>query len=288
MSSSSEDNLEDIQNVCNNIVKEIEAKITENENQISNLLDTKFNDFEINIKDELDKLTRKFCPPLIVLDYTDEYNYLINLIFQCLFNIEDLTKYLLNPSHKQKIIEKYNNGNYFSLGYCELLENLLNGKNKLISSSQLYSFLLSFFKNKKSFNLGIILHQIFFILHEELRALKQINNIPEPSWNYDKKAVLKSFGNYFGSQRSKISELFFSMVEICKQPMNSPNLYLFMFASIITLNLENLNFEEIHLEKHFKQLYFDYKDKNKYCPNGESFVKKSLGSVSKILVFNAF
>jgi ubiquitin C-terminal hydrolase len=286
MSSSSEDNLEDIQNVCNNIVKEIEAKIAENENQISNLLDTKFNDFEINIKDELDKLTRKFCPPLIVLDYTDEYNYLINLIFQCLFNIEDLTKYLLNPSHKQKIIEKYNNGNYFSLGYCELLENLLNGKNKLISSSQLYSFLLSFFKNKKSFNLGIILHQIFFILHEELRALKQINNIPEPSWNYDKKAVLKSFGNYFGSQRSKISELFFSMVEICKQPMNSPNLYLFMFASIITLNLENLNFEEIHLEKHFKQLYFDYKDKNKYCPNGESFVKKSLGSVSKILVFN--
>ena len=231
----------------------------------------------------------------VYLSFLQNSNPLINIVLQCLSNIEYLAMYYLNPEKEGKILKKSKdnpNNTYLGPSFLTLLDHLWKSQHKEYAPLEIHKVLKKLMKNNYNTNDASII--INFILNEldvEL-SLNQNDNIEQddPHEHYDEGKIREKFINKFNQNHNQISDTFFSSIETNKKCLNSnhkdvKNEYYFETTPSINIYLtesneiicDNPETQKLSLEEYFKKLLIE-KDKEyvENCVTCESSQKKSI------------
>ena len=194
-------------------------------------------------------------PPLVILTELNNINPLINLILQCISNIQDLVMYYFNPQKEEKILKKSKdnpNNKYLNPSFLKLLDNLWKGSKKEYSPREIHDVLKelmldNYYSKDPSFIINFILKQ----LHKELNFNNMINNIDNNP--FDCFDIQKSYKNFFeesNNNATKISNNFFATIKTTKKCGNCSKIsYYFESNLVINIYLEDNN-DNIFIKKY--------------------------------------
>lgn len=295
------DNNEDIKAMCDNIQKDLINTLNNYKEDIMQKLDNTLNNYYKEWTNQIDNYADKIennlikydikkqkYPLLVDLPKTNDTNFLINLILQCLCNSKPLIHYFLNPERDKKIFKKLRedpSGTYLSPHFFYLIRNVCKNSNNVYNPIELHDKLKRLMNDDyNSDNPGTI---IKFIINQLYNELKNNKSLPEePEFNIDKTNAWHIFFCNFSENINKISDLFFSSIKIVIKSIEGKKKYLYEAISVFDLNLCNSEKENLDLIKDFKVLFIDKDIKEKYCKNNEVFNKKEMKSISNEFIIN--
>ena len=226
----------------------------------------------------------------------------MNPVLQCLSNIKPLTKYLIKPENKQKILANKSK-NKLTNSYIEVLNNLWqNSKIKYYSPNdfiKIVNEMNPFCKGKLITNYSKFF--LLFILEKMHNELNKVTKINEPTKifnQYDYEETFKIFRNHFvNNYKSIISDLFYGMNNSmitcfnCKKTIHNIqcfNILSFLLEEIIKFKnkIENIiNIEECFEYYEKDNLISEYYCNNCNC-NSNGINKTKLLISPNILVIN--
>ena len=178
----------------------------------------------------------------------------MNATIQCLSQTNDLTNYILSDKFKSNL----NNKMKLSQAYLELIEKLWEKKSpNSYSPDKFINLILNIYPKSKYEKLGKDF--IIFILenlHNELK--KSINNkieIGQPLNRYNQRNSFTHFIYEFREEVSKISDIFFGILETNSICLNCQNKGL---KNSTSYNYQKFNCILFHLDEIKKYLNFNY------------------------------
>ena len=216
---------------------------------------------------DFDRLEESKIPSLVNLEQLNNSNYLINLILLSLANMKKLIKYFLGNNEDEVLFKSKRDptGIYIAPSFLTLLDHIWKGSKKIYSPDKIHEKLKKLMNDYNSKNPGEIIKFIILQLHKELISNECIIN--EPDWKDNNKKARKELVNYFIAIRNRISEDFFSSVRIERSNQQQKSEYLYHNVIVFDLFLDNIDSEELFLERNFKKLFNDKNDINKYLYN---------------------
>ena len=294
-------NNEDIIAMCDIIKNDLINTLNNHKEEVIQKLDNTINNFYETFTNQIDDYTNaienkviKFdikklkSPRLVKLPKTNDTNFLINLILQCLCNIKPLILYFLNPEKEEKIFKKSREdktGTYLSPQFFDLIINVYKRSNNVYNPIKLHDKLKKLMNDDyNSDNPGTIIKFIIDQLHKELKNNESSSEDPE--FNIDKKSAFNIYRCNFTVNLSKISEEFYSSIKIIITSKEGQQKYLYEAISVFDLNLSNSKKENLDLKKDFKVLFIDKDIKEKYCKNNEEFNTKETKTISNVFIIN--
>ena len=309
----SNDKINQINNMSNNVDLNNDIKNIKIDNNINNINNNNINNISNdninNIKNEENEELRKKhidlsqfkSPPLVRLLLSDDNNPLINLILQCLSNIKTLILYYFNDKKEEKILKKSKeNPNETCLGpsFLKLLDHLWKSNNNEYSPKEIHKALYNLMLNKYYSNdPGFIIKFILKQLNKELNLNPVLINDINGYDTYNKKKVLENYLNFLSQNLTKISNSFYSTFKIKKKcKLCQQYSYYFESSPVIDIYLEsnknNNNFlNNINLIEHLKNLLNDKDNSiiNENCiicgrPE-EKYVIKEIYCATDIIIF---
>ena len=293
-----EKGLNEIDDSVKNYIKALDKKLDEKKN-----INKNYEDDKILRKKVIDFQNLKKSN-LVCLSLLQNTNPLINIILQCLSNIEYLAMYYLNPAKEEKILKKSKdnpNNTYLGPSFLTLLDHLWKSQYKEYAPLEIHNVLKKLMMNNYNTNdASIIINFILNKLSEELNFNQNKNyNIEQdnPYDIYDGGKIMDKFIENFLANKTQISDTFFSSIKIKKKCLNcnAKNEYYYETTPSINLYLEENNNncdypQKLSLEEDFAILLND-KDQEFGIENciicagiQQKYITKSVSSTSGILI----
>ena len=294
-----EKGLNEIDDSVKNYIKALDKKLEEKKKNINK----NYEDDKILRKKVIDFQNLKESN-LVSLSLLQNTNPLINIILQCLSNIEYLAMYYLNPEKEEKILKKSKdnpNNTYLGPSFLTLLDHLWKSQHKEYAPLEIHNVLKKLMMNNYNTNdASIIINFILNKLSDELNInLNKNNNIEQdnPYDHYDAGKIMDKFIDKFNYNKTQISDTFFSSIKIKKKCLNCNAGSEYYFETIPSINLyleENNNnrdlSQKLSLEEHFKIILNDknqeYGVENCIICNSiqQKNITKSITSTSGVLI----
>ena len=293
-----EKGLNEIDDSVKNYIKALDKKLDEKKN-----INKNYEDDKILRKKVIDFQNLKKSN-LVCLSLLQNTNPLINIILQCLSNIEYLAMYYLNPAKEEKILKKSKdnpNNTYLGPSFLTLLDHLWKSQYKEYAPLEIHNVLKKLMMNNYNTNdVSIIINFILNKLSDELN-LNPSKNYNIENYNpydiYDGGKIMEKFIDKFLANKTQISDTFFSSIKIKKKCLNcnAKNEYYYETTPYINLYLEeNKNNGDssqlLSLEENFNILLNDKSQEYgvENCINckgiQQKFIKKSFSSTSGVLI----
>ena len=234
--------------------------------------------------------------PKVILRELNQTNSLINLILQCLSNIDKFVSYYLNPKNEEKILMKSKqnpNIPYLGPSLLKLLDNLWKGSKEVYSPNDIHEVLKQLMTNNyNSSDPGDLVSFILNQLNKELNSMEEEDKNDNLKVQYQKK---EEYLQKFMTLRQKISNEilnnFYSILirkKRCKKCMKHS--YFFHNNPVINIYLESNN--QIKLEENLKSFLIESEKKiiNGKCLfckiNQEISVNQDIYATYSIIIFN--
>jgi len=233
--------------------------------------------------------------PTVILKELDKTNSLINLVLQCLSNINKFVSYYLNPKEEEKILAKSNqdpNNTYLGPSLLKLLVSLWKGSKDVYSPNEIHEVLKKLMKSSyNSDNSGFLIGFILKQLNKELNIKEVVDKDDNPYEHYNKDEYLRKFLNLRQKNSNEILDSFFS-VEILKKRCNKcvKNSYFFQNTPVINIYLEGSG--QFKLKENLKSLLLESEKKifKDFCPfcrgNQENTLNHDIYATYSIIIFN--
>ena len=208
-------------------------------------------------------------PILNYLKLLKDTNPLINIILQCICNINEIIFYYLNPEKENKILKKSKenpNAIYLSPSFLKLLDHLWKSNQKEYEPLEIHDNLKVLMSDYNTEDPSMIINYLLTQLNDELNINNANNNNnnnnisqSDPFDDYNLEMVKKKFSESFSKNKTKISNTFYSSIKITKRCLKcqAEPLYFFEASPVINIYLvENKNdrYNKLSLEEHFHNL----------------------------------
>ena len=308
---------ESLKNHINSLDKEFQNKFNLQVSQLQqqkgfnedmNMNKIKF-DKEINIDNEPDELLRIkkldlrsiMNPPLKKLIPPENSNNLLNLLLNCIINIQTLISYYFNPDKENKIMRKSNGTpNILGPSFLKLLDHSWKSKNEQYIPKEIHQIMRGIMKEiYNTQNPGLIFQIFLSQLNSELSLNNMINpknnfeNDPYIIFNRERLVELFKMQN---NQTTKIQNCFYNILETDKRCTSCESFsysidYLPIINIYLTANEENI-YNKLSFLNDFKALLIDKNEEkiNEDCiicegPR-EKFVSKHILDTSQLIIIN--
>ena len=279
-----------------------------------------YNGNEMNIKNNIhddyyeddEKLRKKVIdlkylkePILNYLKLLENANPLINIILQCLCNINEIVFYYLNPEKENKILKKSKENPkaiYLSPSFLKLLDHLWKSNQKEYEPLEIHDILKLLMQDYFTDDPGMIINYILTELNDELNINQDNNNNnniskSDPFDDYNLELVKKRFSEKFSKNKTKISNAFYSSIIIKKRCLKCQAEPMCFFEASPVINIylvenKNDNLNKLSLEEHFHNLLNveeeqNIKEKCLICNSlQEKRQTKEVFSGSEVLIIN--
>ena len=238
---------------------------------------------------------------IVKLELLNNFNPLINLVLVCLSNIKSLLLYYFNPNKELKILHKSKENpgrKYLGPSFLKLLDNLWKSQQNEYSPKEIHEVLNILMNNKYGSNdPGVVMNFILNQLNSELIINPVNNGENDPFLQFNEKESLQKYGEIMRQNTTKISDCFFSTIEMIKNCKACHyKSYFFRPAPVINIYIEttknDIGFNNLSLEENL-YVYLTNEDNQcikencqSCCAESEKNVSQLIYLTSEILIFN--
>lgn len=233
--------------------------------------------------------------PTVILKELDKTNSLINLILQCLSNINKFISYYLNPNEEEKILLKSKQdpqATYLGPSLLKLLNNLWKSSKNVYSPNEIHEVLKKLMKSSyNSSDPGYLISFILKQLNKELNIKEVVDEDEKPYDHYKKDEYLQKFMTIREKNSNVILNNFFSVLML-KKRCNKCVKYSYFFENNPVINIYLEVNGQFKLKENLKSLLIENKNKkfNDFCPfcrsSQENILNQDIYATYNIIIFN--
>ena len=265
----------------------------DNNNINNNNIDNNIEDEDLRIKPiDLKNIKNQ---PTIILKELDKTNSLINLILQCLSNINKFISYYLNPKEEEKILLKSKQDPkipYLGPSLLKLLDNLWKSSKNVYSPNEIHEVLKQLMKSSyNSSDPGYLISFILYQLKKELNTKEVVYKDEDSYEHYNKDGYLQKFMTLREKNSNVILNNFFS-VSMLKKRCNKCMKYSYFFQNSPVINIYLEGSGQFKFIENLKSLLIESEKKkfSDFCPfcrsSQENMLNQDIYATYSIIIFN--